>query len=92
MCRAVWKGAFIDKTFLKKERFKKRKILIWSRRSIITSNLIGKKLFVYNGSKFKSIFITRDKVGFKFGEFSTSHQQCKNKDKHAKKIKIKSKK
>jgi ribosomal protein S19 len=31
---------------------------------------VGKKVLVYNGKNFKQVKVTREKVGFKFGEFS----------------------
>ena len=33
------------------------------------SNLIGKTVLVHNGKEFKKLLITREKIGFKFGEF-----------------------
>ena len=48
---------------------KEKKINIWSRSSIIPELLINKNVFVYNGKIFKKILITREKVGYKFGEF-----------------------
>jgi len=32
--------------------------------------LLGQTVFVYNGKEFKNVVITREKLGFKFGEFS----------------------
>lgn len=72
MGRSKWKGLFIEKFVLNKlnDRSKLNYFNIWSRRSVISSNFISKKVFVYSGNCFKPVFITRDKVGFKFGEFS----------------------
>lgn len=71
MSRAIWKGPFIDK-FLLNESFLNKTPKIWSRRSIILSNLIGKAVLIHNGNTFKRILITREKVGFKFGEFCST--------------------
>ena len=70
MSRSSWKGPFIDSFLLKKDLTKIKKI--WSRRSIITSTIIGKNILIYNGKVFKKIFITREKVGYKFGEFCST--------------------
>jgi ribosomal protein S19 len=43
---------------------------IWSRSSVIPETLLGEITLVHNGKEFKRITITRDKIGFKFGEFS----------------------
>jgi small subunit ribosomal protein S19 len=65
MSRSIWKGPFLDNfLFLKKKNNK-----IWSRRSVIPSYLIGKMVLIHNGKIFKKIFINREKVGYKFGEF-----------------------
>jgi small subunit ribosomal protein S19 len=70
MSRSKWKGPYIDPSLLKLS-FKQRKTKqIWSRQSVIPFFLIGQTVFVYNGKIFKKIFINREKIGFKFGEFS----------------------
>jgi len=65
MSRSVWKGFYIYSKVL---NLKKNKV--WSRNSVIPFCLLGKKVLVYNGKSFRQIKITREKVGFKFGEFS----------------------
>ena len=76
MSRSKWKGPFINKSLLKK----KFKVKVWSRSSTIPYYLIGFSVFVYSGKEFKKIFITREKIGFKFGEF-VSTRKLKKKDK-----------
>jgi ribosomal protein S19 len=72
MGRAVWKGSFVDKFALNKLNVKSSSnyFNIWTRRSVISSNFISKKIFVYTGNRFKPVFITREKIGFKFGELN----------------------
>ena len=82
MSRASWRGFFLDTIFLKKEKKIKK---VWSRRSTIPSFLIGKTLQIYNGKVFKKVKITREKVGYKFGEFSTTRIFVKKKKKVRKK-------
>ena len=74
MSRSKWKGPFLDKVFLKPLVLKNVRVQVWSRRSVLVSNLVGKKIFIHNGQKFKPIVATREKVGFKLGEFVLSHQ------------------
>ena len=75
MTRSLWKGPFMDPSFIKLLYCKNKKISkIWSRSSVIPSALIGDTVFVHNGKEFKRIIITREKVGFKFGEFSFSRK------------------
>ena len=69
MSRAKWKGSFIAKHLLRKNTYKFDKIKIWSRNSVIPFFLIDKTVIVHNGKIFKKLYISREKVGFKFGEF-----------------------
>ena len=66
MTRSLWKGYFLENCFFKKA---KTNLNVWSRKSSIPSNLIGKTVLVHNGKEFKKLLITREKIGFKFGEF-----------------------
>lgn len=76
MRRSKWKGNFIDNSISKLTNlnFKKNKLKIWSRRSVIPSFLIDKTVSIYNGKEFKKVKITREKVGYKFGEFCTTRK------------------
>lgn len=85
MSRSKWKGNFIDLSLLNNQTTKKK---TWNRDAVISSNLIGKKVFVYNGKFHKAINITREKIGFKFGEFSfTRTLKIRSKEKKLKKKK-----
>jgi small subunit ribosomal protein S19 len=92
MGRASWKGSFVEKFALNKLNVKSNSnyFNIWSRRSVIPSNFISKKVFVYTGNRFKPVFVTRDKIGFKFGEFCMTRNA--NIKKEIKKKKVKNKK
>ena len=68
MTRSLWKGPFLSSSFLKGS--KKNHSKIWARKSVIPSFLIGQTVLVHNGNVFKKFLITREKVGFKFGEFA----------------------
>jgi len=85
MSRSKWKGPFLKKSLLNiKQKLKKIKnIKIWSRNSTIPFSLIGQQVSIHNGKEFIRIKITREKVGYKFGEFSFTRRH---------KLKIKGKK
>ena len=75
MARSLKKGPFVDERLLKKvvqmnESGKKKVLKTWSRRSMITPDLIGHTLAVHNGNKFIPVFINENMVGHKLGEFS----------------------
>ena len=75
MSRSLKKGPFIDDKLLKKIQAMnkdgiKKVIKTWSRRSMITPDLVGHTLAVHNGNKFIPVFIYENMVGHKLGEFS----------------------
>jgi small subunit ribosomal protein S19 len=72
MCRANWKGNFIAQSLLKNKSVKNLKV--WSRSSVIPAFLVGQLIKIHNGKDFKRIFITREKVGFKFGAFALTRK------------------
>jgi len=77
MSRSVWKGLYITKNVLKKNKKQKKNFLkIWSRNSAIPSFLIGKTA-LHNGKQFNKVVITREKIGYKFGEFSLTRKYFK---------------
>lgn len=86
MSRSKWKYPFIDSSIL--NILSKKNVKVWSRSSTIPFFLIGKSVLIHNGKDFKRVLITRDKVGFKFGEFSLSRKNIiKNKIINKKQIK-----
>ena len=69
------KGPFIDLHLLKKvqtaqENKDKRPIKTWSRRSMISPDMLGLTIAVHNGRQHVPVFITEDMVGHKLGEFA----------------------
>jgi small subunit ribosomal protein S19 len=75
MPRSVKKGPYIEPKLLKKIEVMnrsgtKRVIRTWSRRSLITPELIGHTLAIHNGKKFFPVYITENMVGHKLGEFA----------------------
>jgi ribosomal protein S19 len=81
MSRSKWKGPYIHFKFLKKKIFTKKFFKIWSRDSIILSHFINHKFLIYSGNIFKKLFITRNKIGYKFGEFCTTRAKYFHKNK-----------
>jgi ribosomal protein S19 len=74
MRRSKWKGNFIDNSIIKLSTQNKKQLKVWSRRSAIPAFLIGATVLIYSGKEFKKVKITREKVGFKFGEFCTTRR------------------
>ena len=74
MPRSLKKGPFIDLHLLKKvqvaaENKDKRPIKTWSRRSMISPEMLGLTIAVHNDRQHVPVFITEDMVGHKLGEF-----------------------
>ena len=81
MTRSIWKGNFIHKYLLTSKFNEDKKKQIWARNSTIPESLVGEPVFIYNGKIFTKIYITREKVGFKFGEFAPTRKFTKKQDK-----------
>lgn len=75
MPRSIKKGPFIDHHLLKKVedavRSNNRKpIKTWSRRSMISPDMLGLTIAVHNGKQHIPVLISENMVGHKLGEFS----------------------
>ena len=75
MPRSLKKGPHLDHHLVKKvEEAKKnndkKPIKTWSRRSMISPDMVGLTISVYNGRQHIPVFITENMVGHKLGEFS----------------------
>ena len=75
MPRSIKKGPFIDHHLLKKvesavETNNRSPIKTWSRRSMISPDMIGLTIAVHNGRQHVPVLITEDMVGHKLGEFA----------------------
>src|SRR5216684_1183653 len=73
--RSTKKGPFIDGHVKKKvenavSSGDKRIIRTWSRRSMISPDMVGQTFAVHNGRKFIPVYCTENMVGHKLGEFS----------------------
>lgn len=74
MSRSKWKGIYISKFLIKKATIPKK---IWSRNATIPLKLLNKHVLIHNGKNFNRVFITIDKIGYKFGEFSYTRKDKK---------------
>ena len=75
MPRSLKKGPHLDHHLVKKvEEAKnnndKKSIKTWSRRSMISPDMVGMTISVYNGRQHIPVFVTENMVGHKLGEFS----------------------
>ena len=75
MPRSIKKGPFVDLHLAKKvrtasEKNDRRPIKTWSRRSMVSPDMVGLNIAVHNGRQHIPVFITEDMVGHKLGEFA----------------------
>ena len=77
MPRSLKKGPFIDHhLFAKVEatvaKSDRRPIKTWSRRSMISPQMVGLTLAVHNGRQHVPVLINEEMVGHKLGEFAAT--------------------
>ena len=77
MPRSLKKGPFIDLHLLKKvevavDKGDKRPIKTWSRRSMVSPEMVGLTIAIHNGRQHVPVFVTEDMVGHKLGEFAAT--------------------
>ena len=75
MPRSLKKGPFIDLHLMKKvetalEANDRRPIKTWSRRSMVSPDMVGLTIAVHNGRQHVPVLINEDMVGHKLGEFA----------------------
>lgn len=75
MPRSVHKGPFVDHHLAKKVEAAaaandRRPIKTWSRRSMITPDMVGLTIAVHNGRQHVPVLVSENMVGHKLGEFA----------------------
>ena len=77
MPRSLKKGPFIDLHLEKKVQVaiatsNKRPIKTWSRRSMISPDMVGFTIAVHNGRQHVPVLVSENMVGHKLGEFAAT--------------------
>lgn len=75
MARSLRKGPYIDHHLMKKvltavENNEKRPIKTWSRRSMVSPEMVGLTIAVHNGRQHVPVLVSENMVGHKLGEFA----------------------
>jgi small subunit ribosomal protein S19 len=73
--RSLKKGPFVDLPLAKKVQVAaakndRRPIKTWSRRSVVTPEMVGLTIAVHNGRNHVPVLMTENMVGHKLGEFA----------------------
>jgi small subunit ribosomal protein S19 len=79
MGRSLKKGPFVDASLQRKvegvlRSGAKQVIRTWSRRSMITPEMVGLTFHVHNGKLFMPVYITENMVGHRLGEFAPTRK------------------
>ena len=79
MTRSVSKGPFVDHHLIAKVNAAaasgdRRPIKTWSRRSVVSPEMVGLTIAVHNGKDFVPLFISDEMVGHKLGEFALTRK------------------
>ena len=90
MPRSLKKGPFIDLHLAKKVEAavaanERRPIKTWSRRSMITPDMVGLTMQVHNGRQHVPVFVTDNMISHKLGEFAPTRTFKGHADKSTKK-------
>jgi small subunit ribosomal protein S19 len=75
--RSIKKGPFIEHHLIKKvdearASNSKRPIKTWSRRSMVSPDMVGLTIAIHNGRQHVPVLITENMVGHKLGEFAAT--------------------
>ncbi len=75
MPRSLKKGPFIDLHLLKKVEdavasTSRKPIKTWSRRSMVSPEMVGLTIAIHNGRQHVPVSVSEDMVGHKLGEFA----------------------
>ena len=78
LSRSAWKGPYIHASvFTPPEGNKIPKIM--SRNSVIPYSYIDRNVLIHNGKTFIKVLVTRERVGFKFGDFVPTRKMAVHK-------------
>ena len=80
MARSVKKGPYVEEKLLRRiqnmnETGQRQIIRTWSRRSMVTPEMLGHTLHVHNGKLFMPVFVTENMIGHRLGEFAPTRRQ-----------------
>lgn len=77
MPRSLKKGPFIDHHLMNKvdvanDKNDRRPIKTWSRRSMVSPEMVGLTIAVHNGRQHVPVLVNEEMVGHKLGEFAAT--------------------
>lgn len=93
MPRSLKKGPYVEPKLAEKVRRlnntgEKRVIRTWSRRSMVSPDMVGHTMAIHNGRMFVTVYVDENMVGHKLGEFAPTRTFRTHGGKAAKAAKI----
>jgi ribosomal protein S19 len=89
MSRVNWKPIFLHPEFMyqQKKVQNQEDIVLTNRATVLTKQMIGAKLHIYNGIRFFPLLVTSEMLGHRVGEFAPTRKKLVQKKKFIKKQK-----
>lgn len=75
MSRVSWKPLYIHSDFINQKNANASEIILYNRATVITKQMIGTKIQIYNGIKFFPLTISSDMLGHRVGEFAPTRKK-----------------
>lgn len=77
MSRSSWKPLYIHNDFIEQKKVNKEHedIVLFNRATVLTKQMVGLKLQVYNGIRFFPLNVTNDMLGHRVGEFAPTRKK-----------------
>jgi ribosomal protein S19 len=89
MSRVSWKPIFLHPEFMLQQKKIQNNddIILTNRATVLTKQMLGVKIHIYNGLRFFPITITSEMLGHRVGEFAPTRKKLVQKKKNIKKKK-----
>lgn len=78
MSRSTWKLPFSEISLIfhtSHDRGGEQRTKIWSRRSTVLPQFIGRSFLIHNGKVFIPVKVSEEMIGHKFGEFAVTRKR-----------------
>ena len=77
MSRSLWKPLFTANDFMEQQKNLKSngEIILYNRSTVLTRQMLGLKLQVYNGIRFFPLNVNSDVIGHRVGEFAPTRKK-----------------
>jgi len=84
MTRSSWKSPFVHNDFIEQHRLLRGnpEIILFNRATLLTEEMVGMRIQVYNGNRFFTLLVDADMLGHYVGEFAPTRKKLVAKKKN----------